>query len=166
MGLPSPTPLDKYREWFTRLPAELQRDLAMFIRHFSPRGIFVAGHDAIENPLPGFLDRLQRGEHNGSSTIGFTLFLRQITEWVYRSRATKDEWDRTRNNLTSATVAVKAELGPEYGSGVETTLEEMDFRSRMWVREYAGWITLRDGELSDTALLAWEHGAIGRTAAE
>ena len=113
------------------------------------------------DPLPGFLERLGRGEDSGSATVGFALFLRQITDWVYRSRASPEEWARTKDRLASATVAVKQNLGPEYGAGAEKTLEALDFRSRIWIREYGGWVAVRDADLSDSALLQWEHRAIG-----
>ena len=143
---------EPYIAWFTLLPDELQRDIAVHIVHMWP------SHPLEErigdSDLPGrLMDWVVNHSSERFKAVGITLGVMRITEFMFISqRGTNEDWDISLNWLAQESDRLKLAGDTFLSSSLERMQLSVPAPAGAWVNAAEAWNKIRNSVLSDDAL--------------
>src|SRR5579862_6573861 len=151
------TPIDIFRNWYQEQPKEIQDSIAVFVLVKAPR--FTTGElDIIMRPIDTFRKYLDEICDTTGAIVGEILLIRAIIDFsVIRQFASHDDWAMKKDRNEDIADEIEIEHGPNpMSDDLRKMLAQFPERQQLWLDATKSWKILRNTELSDEFLEAWQ----------
>ncbi|MDX1951456.1 MAG: hypothetical protein SFY81_04685 [Verrucomicrobiota bacterium] len=151
-------PIEIFRSWYSAQPQEIQETVAFFTLVRMPRSS-AKDFEMLSRPVSIFLSFLdETSAQSPMLLVGGVLHLRAIIDFAVIRRFASVEWEGKKE----LNAAIADDLEHEHGSNpfsdqLREKLKGFPERQEMWSESVNSWRALRNGNLSDEFLEAWEE---------
>jgi len=146
------TATDPYFDWYGQLDQEIQSDISSMIIYMWPDHPLEPQRYA-PNVNNLFSAWIQQGSADRYKTVGKTLALIKLTEFIFISpRGTDEDWDLVYKRMNDRLESAKARRDEADTNFFGEIVEALPERSHRWIAAAAAWRALRCSTLSEDAL--------------
>jgi len=151
-------PVEAFLDWYRAAPPEVRGHMAFMCGGQAP-GDTLAGDYAIE-PLvsDAFCERITNlAGDSPFRIIGTAIMLRGLVDFNFMGRETTKDWENARemNLMVAARAKQEGGAGASLSEKLLDTIDQIELRSRQWIRESERWEQVKKDALSDERLDQW-----------
>ena len=152
-------PIGIFRKWYSAQSKEVQDTIAFFVLVRAPR--FTTGRfHILMRPVETFSRYLDdaAGE-SPMGLIGEALLIRAIVDFaVFRQFGSADDWAMKMEQNENIAADLEREHGPNpMSDDFRKMVKQSPERQEIWIKAAQSWKALRNTELSDEFLEAWQQ---------